>query len=194
VRGEIVARNYAQALFALGDREHELEAFGAALSEVAALLEEHADVRSFLETPRIATAEKKRVLRESLEGRIPGLVLNFILLVLDKRRQRLLPGMAQAYRDLLDERLGRAHVDVHVARSLTDDEVERIRSRLSSILEKDAIPHIRIRPELIGGIAFRSGDMIFDGSVRRRLQSMRRRLMAADVSMDPDLSTDQGQR
>jgi len=194
VRGETVARNYAQALFALGDREQELEAFGAALSEVAALLEEHSEVRSFLETPRIATADKKRVLRESLEGRIPGLVLNFILLVLDKRRQRLLPGMAQAYRDLLDERLGRAHVDVHVARSLTDDEVEGIRSRLSSILEKDAIPHIRIRPELIGGIAFRSGDMIFDGSVRRRLQSMRRRLMAADVSMDPDLSTDQGQR
>lgn len=194
MRGEIVARNYAQALFDLGDRENQLEPFGEALNEVAALMDEHPDVQRFLETPRIGTADKKRVLRESFEGRIPGLVLNFLLLVLDKRRQRLLPGMAQAYRDLLDERLGRAHVDVQVARSLTDGEVEGIRSRLSSILEKDAIPHIRIRPELIGGIAFRSGDMIFDGSVRRRLQSMRRRLMSADVSMDPDLSTDQGQR
>ncbi len=194
MRGETIARNYAEALFALADREEQLEAFGQALDSVAGLLDESRDARVFLETPRIETTEKKRVLREAFQDRVPPLVINFILLVLDKRRQRLIPEMARAYRDLLDERMGRAHVEVQVSRDLSDEELEGVRERLSALLQKDAIPHVRIRPELIGGIIFRSGDTIFDGSVRRRLQGMRRRLMAADVSAGADLSTDQGQR
>ena len=181
MQGEIVARNYASALFDLGARDDRLEDFGEALERFARLLEELPELRLFLETPRIDRSEKQRVLRESLDGKIPTPVLNFILLVIDRRRQRLLGGMNREYQTLLDDRLGRAHVEVTVARALTDEGLEEVRQELSRILDKEVIPHVRVKPEVLGGIIFRSGDTVYDGSVRRRLEQLKRQLLAADV-------------
>lgn len=184
MRGETIARNYAEALFDLAQREESLEAYGEALDQVAALLDETPELRLFLQTPRVEAAEKKKVFRTALEGRIPDHVLHFLLVVIDRRRQRLVAEMATAYRELVDEHLGRTQVDVSVARPLGDEEGDFVQNRLSSILGKEAIPHVRVRPELLGGIVFRSGDTIFDGSVRRQLQRIRRQLMTADVSTE----------
>lgn len=184
MRGETIARNYAEALFEVAAREDELEEYGKALEAVAGLLDEAPQLRLFLETPRVEAADKKAVLREALSERIPGHVLNFLLVVVDRRRQRLIRKMAREYWELLDQHAGRAHVEVSVARPMGDEETAQVRERLSSILGKEAIPHVRVKPELIGGIAFRSGDTIFDGSVRRRLQTMRRQLLTTDVSTE----------
>ncbi|TVR62832.1 MAG: ATP synthase F1 subunit delta [Gemmatimonadales bacterium] len=185
MRGETIARNYAEALFELGRRHEALQEFGDGLEVVADILDENRDLGLFLETPRIQADEKKRVLREAFEGRVPPLLVNFLLLVVDKRRQRYLSEMATAYQHLLDTHMGRTRVDVQVAREVSDEEATEIGRRLSDLLEMDAITRIRVRPELIGGILFRSGDTIFDGSVRRRLQRMRRSLMTADVGPEP---------
>jgi F-type H+-transporting ATPase subunit delta len=182
MRGETVARSYASALFALGERDAVLESYGAALQELAGLYEELPDFRSLLDTPRITPEAKKDLLRQTLEGRVPSHLLNFMFVLLDKRRHRLLPDIAKEYRALLDAALGRAHVEVQVARDLGDEEQAQLQAQLSRILGKEAIPHVRVRPELLGGVVFRSGDMIFDGSVRRRLQRMRRQLMTTEVS------------
>ncbi len=184
MRGETVARRYAEALFELAERKGELEAFGEGFAEVAQLVDELPDFRLFLETPRVELSEKRKVLREAFGGRVPGPVLNLVLLVLDKRRQRLLREMNREYQLLLDAHLGRAHVEVSVARPLDDETLAAVRARLSEILDRDVVPYLRVKPELVGGIVFRSGDVIFDGSVRRRLQRMKRQLLAADVSTD----------
>jgi F-type H+-transporting ATPase subunit delta len=181
VRGKTIARPFAAALFELADQEGQLEDWGAALGGVVGLLDEEEGIRHFLETPQVETGEKKKVLREALEGRVPTQVLHFLLMVVDRRRQRFLGAMAEEYRRLLDERLGRAHVEVSVARELDDAEVDELRRRLSGILGKEAVPHVQVRPELMGGIVFKSEDMIYDGSIRRRLERMKQRLLAADV-------------
>jgi F-type H+-transporting ATPase subunit delta len=181
VGGEVVARNYASALFDLGARDGRLEELGSGLETVARLQEELPSFRLFLETPGIDRREKKKVLREAFGGRIPDPVLNFLLLVLDKRRQRLLVQMNREYQGFLDEHFGRAHVEVSVARALDEGAIAAVRERLSGILGKDVIPHVRVRPELLGGIVFRTGDVVYDGSLRRRLEQMKRRLLAAEV-------------
>lgn len=182
MQGEIVARNYAEALFELGEKHGRLEEFGAGLAEIARVLDEVPEFRLFLDTPRVEKEEKKRVLRERLEGRVPDLVLNFVLLTVDRRRQRLLRQMNREYRALLDEKLGRAHVEVTLAHEPDARTLEAVTARLSSVLGKQVVPHVRVNPELLGGVVFRSGDTVFDGSVRRRLEQMKRRLLAAEVS------------
>jgi len=185
VRGETIARNYASALFELGVREGRESEYAEGLGTVVALLDELPAFRAILDTPRIDNGQKKKVLADALEGRVAPHVTNFLFLVVDKRRQRLLPEIASEYRALLDSRLGRTQVEIQVARPLGDEEKAELSSELSRILGKEAIPHVRVRPELIGGLIFRSGDTIFDGSVRRRLQRMRRQLLTTDVSTDP---------
>jgi len=181
VRGGVVARNYASALFDLAVRDGREEEFGEALGVVASLVEEVPGFALFLEVPGIARREKKRVLQEAFKAHVPGPVLNFILLVLDRGRQRQLGGISSEYRTLLDAYLGREHVDVTVARELDESGMEAVRERLSEVLGRSVIPHVSVDPAVMGGIVFRSGDVVYDGSVRRRLDQIKRRLLTADV-------------
>lgn len=182
MRESTVARSYAEALFALGERQGQVEPFGKALDLVAAILESESRLRLFLETPKVEPAEKKRVLKETLGGQLPPLVLNFLLVVLDKRRQRVLPLMAREYRALLDESLGRLHAEVTLARE-PDEKMEReIAGELSQKLGKTVIPSISVDPNILGGIIVRYGDHVLDGSLRRRLVTLRRRLLDAELS------------
>lgn len=177
MRDETVARSYAETLFELARKSDALEAYGRAIDVVARLLDENPRFRLFLETPRIGADEKKAAVREAFADHVPRHVLNFILVAIDKRRQRLLREIAREYRLLLDQHMGREHVDVTVARPVDEATADLIGERLSRVLGKQAIPRIVVKPEIIGGVLVRTGDRIFDGSVRRQLDDMRRRLL-----------------
>jgi len=181
VRDETVARNYAEALFELAERHEGVEAYGEGVEVVALLLEENDDFRRFLETPRIAVAEKKRVVRDVLGKVLPEKLVNFVLITLDKRRQRLLRAIAREYANLMDQHFNRVHVEVTLARALDEPSIEEIQRGLTAALGQTAIPHVRVRPGILGGAIFRTGDTIYDGSLRRKLDGMRRRLLKADL-------------
>ena len=181
MRDETVARSYAETLFELAQRHEGVEAFGAGIEMVARLLDDDSQFRLFLETPRIADADKKAVLQTAFGDALPKNLLNFLLITIDKRRQRLLREIALQYHALVDEDLGREHVEVTVARSVDDDTQEMIAKRVSAMLGKEAIPHVRVDPGILGGIIVRTGDTIYDGSVKRRLEGMRRTLMKAPL-------------
>ncbi len=181
MRDETVARSYAETLFELAERNEGHEAFGAAIGRVAAVLDENPRAKLFLETPRIGASDKKAVIRKALEGEVPANFLNFMLILVDKRRQRLVTEIAREYFELVDEHLGRINVEVTLARRADEEAVDEIGRRLSDLLGKTAIPHVRVKPEILGGIVVKAGDTVYDGSVRRRLASMRRKLLTASL-------------
>jgi F-type H+-transporting ATPase subunit delta len=108
--------------------------------------------------------------------------VNFVLITLDKRRQRLLRAIAREYRGLMDVHFNRVHVEVTLARVMDEQSVQEMQERLTAALGKTAIPHVRIKPAILGGAIFRTSDTIYDGSLRRRLDGMRRRLLKTDLS------------
>lgn len=177
-----VARSYAAALYELGRRTDAHEAFARALASVNALVDADPRIRDFLRSPMIPVAEKKRVLREGFTGRLPGLFLNFLMVVLDKRRQRLLHGIAGEYDRMLDEHFGRLNVAVTLAREPDGATLAAITERLSKMLGKAVIAHVRVDPEILGGIIVRYGDHVMDGSLRRRLLQLRGQMLAAPLS------------
>jgi F-type H+-transporting ATPase subunit delta len=181
VRDETVSKNYAETLFALGQKHGALADYGAALDTVARLVDEDAKFRVFLETPRIEDSERKAVVKRALGGKLPQNVVNFVLVTIDKRRQRLLREISRQYNQLLDAHLNREHVEVTLARDADDATQKMIASKLSGVLGKEAIPHFRVKPEIIGGLIVRTSNTIYDGSVRRRLDGMRRKLLHAEV-------------
>lgn len=181
MRDETVARNYAEALFDLARRHEGLEVFGEAIATVAGLVDEDPKLRQFLETPRIDAEDKKEALKKALAGRVPPMLVNFLLVVIDKRRQRLISTIATEFAGLVDEHESRAHVEVTVAQPLDDATTAALDERLSRLLGKTAVSHVRVDPSILGGVVVRAGDTIYDGSLRRRLSLMRRQLMTASL-------------
>jgi F-type H+-transporting ATPase subunit delta len=182
LRDETVARNYAATLFELAQRNEGLERYQEGIETVARLLDENAELRLFVETPRIAAADKKKVLRKALDGVLPKPLVNFLMVVLDKRRQRLLREIAREYHDLVDQHFNRVHAEVTVARPLDEQALRVVAERLTALLGRTAIPHVRVKPEILGGIVVRTGDTIYDGSLKSRLEGMRRQLLGAALT------------
>lgn len=177
-----IARSYATALFELAERKQEVESISRAFASVNAMLASNRRIGEFLSSPKIEVDAKKRVLRTTFEGRVPPIFLNFLLVVLDKRRQRLLREIAREYDLLMDEKLGRVNVQVTLAHQPDAAEMKDITAKLSGLTGRAAVPHVHVDPAIIGGIIVRYGDRLLDGSLRRQLISLRGRLMQAEIA------------
>jgi F-type H+-transporting ATPase subunit delta len=172
-----VARNYADTLYSLAEREGEQEEWLTMLGEIGSLYRESASFRAFLHTPRVAPAEKKQLLRSVLGDRYPEPFVRFLQVVLDKRRQGLLPLMEEAYREILNERTGRVHASVTLPFEADASFRAELEKALTGVLEGEVSADFRTDEEIIGGLVVRVKDRVLDGSVRRRLQLMRRALL-----------------
>lgn len=184
MRSQIIARNYAETLLSLAERHggaEGLEAFGQAADTLAALVQGDPRMRQFLETPRVSPDQKKQALQQALAGRAPEMFIRFVLVLTDKRRQALLPEIAAAYRELVDERMGRVRVHVTISHAPDAALQAEIGNTLADRLGKTVIPTFTVDPDLLGGMVVRVGDQILDGSVRTRAAQLRRRLLAADL-------------
>lgn len=181
MRESTIARSYAEALFTLAERAGRHEAFTGAFDLLEGLYAADPRLRLFLASPRIEAAAKKKVLQTALKGRVPDAFLNFLMVVIGKRRQRILPAMGQEYRSMLDERMGVLHVKVSLAHEADERAEREIATALTRMLGKRVIPQIGVEPALLGGIVVRYGDRILDASLRRRLAHLRARLLEATL-------------
>ena len=172
-----IARNYADTLFALAEREGAEQDWLVMLGEIASIYRDNSAFRSFLHTPRIDPEEKKRMLRSVLEDRYPEPFVTFLMVVLDKRRQGLLPLMEEAYREILNERTGRVHASVTLPFEPDAEFRSELETALSGFLDREVAADFRTDEKIIGGLVVRVKDRVLDGSVRRGLQLMRRALL-----------------
>jgi F-type H+-transporting ATPase subunit delta len=168
-----VARNYAATLFELAEREDSVERYGRLIAQVSALYEAEPAFQRFLETPRIALTEKKEVLRRTFEDEVPKLFLRFLMVLLDRRRQRVLSGIARAYQDSLDERAGRLRTAVTLPFEPDDALKAHIVGALEHRFGKQVVSEFRLDPAILGGLIVRVGDQLMDASLRRQLERLK---------------------
>lgn len=174
-----VVGNYADALLTLAVREDAVPEYTRWIDEIAAFHRNEPSFRRFLETPRVGLEEKKAALVEALGEEAPRNFVRFLQVVLDKRRQGLLGEMGQAFHDLLDEREGRVHATVTLARDPDDELRNLIETGLEETTGRDVVSHFRTDEDIVGGIVVRVGDTVMDGSLRRRLSDLKKELLAS---------------
>ncbi len=177
MRDSTIARNYAETLIALARKAEDLRGWGGMITAVADAMQENATLRLFLESPRVAESKKSEVLGAALQDRMPRLMVRFLQALVRNRRQMLIPDIAREYLDLVDAEEGRIHARVTVARAADDSESAMIKDQLSRLFAKDVVPHFTVDESIMGGLIVHVGDTVLDGSVRKRLATLRRRMM-----------------
>jgi F-type H+-transporting ATPase subunit delta len=169
-----VARNYAEALFSVS------ASFGELLDAVAGAIAADTRIAAVLESPRVSKGAKARILERALQGEAPAEFVRFLQAVVRRGRQGLLGEIAQEYLILLDKQLNRVHAGVTLAQE-SDPRTEReIVERLTKVLGREVRAYFRTDRNIVGGVVVRVGDRIFDGSVRRRLMALKRRMLSGE--------------
>ncbi|MDX1623409.1 MAG: ATP synthase F1 subunit delta, partial [Gemmatimonadota bacterium] len=143
------------------------------------LLESEERFRVFLHAPQIPAEEKRSVIEASLGEGFHPLAVRFLYLVIDKHREAFLEEIVRAWRELLDERENRQSALVTTATPVDASMLRRIRGALEKTTGKTIDLEQAVDPDLLGGVVIKTGDTVIDGSVRARLERMRRRLKVA---------------
>ena len=181
-----IARRYSAALFALAEEAGPIEKTVSELDTFVAALREDADVAEFFASPVLDRVEKTKMLTAALGARMSELTLNFLILLIRKRRENLVELVAQQMHELLDEQMGREPAEIATPVPLSPHELAELAKRLSTVYKKTIIPRPRVEPALLGGLVVQVGDRYVDASVSGKLEELRRHLLAsADVWRPP---------
>lgn len=177
MRDESIARNYSEALLALARKANAATEWGALINAVASAVASDVMLRRFLAAPQISGEQKIAVIGKALGDKAPAMFVRFLQKLVTNRRQTLIPEIATEYGNLLDAAEGRVHARVTVARAASDADTAAIAAALSKALKKDVVPHVAVDERILGGVIVKFGDTVMDGSVRKRLETLRNRMV-----------------
>lgn len=137
------------------------------------------ELRNILLSPAVSSARKRAVVARFAETMpLSRLVRNFVYVLIDHRRIRILDEVRAAFEFIVDERLGLVRADVKSAAPLADPQKNALQAELSRLTGKQVKCDYSVDPDLLGGVTARIGSTIYDGSVRAQLNSLRQRLVA----------------
>jgi len=179
-----LARRYAQALFLSSQEKNLLDEVEAELKMVVESIETSEELSRIINRDTIAPERKKDLLVKLFEGKISQQTMNFLKLVLDKRREKYLQEMLVEYIALADTARKMLEAEVKSAVELSQQQQDHIRKGLSAFTGKDVRLKIEVDPSLLGGIQVKIGDKVYDGSARQQLQSLRERLESIHFEED----------
>jgi F-type H+-transporting ATPase subunit delta len=181
-RRETAARRYAEAAFQIGRTDDTLDAWEGDLARIEALLE-HPELRRMIEHPVVPYAAKERLLRsvavDSAAGESVGAeALSLVLLMIRRGRPRAVERMTARFAELLRVERGIVLAEVRTALQLEPEQRAAVSERLVQLTGEQVELNEVVDESLIGGIAVRIGDRLYDASVRNRLERLRVRLTA----------------
>ena len=177
MRPTTIARNYAEALFELGEQSGRTTEYAQLIDAVAGAIEMAPEVQVLLISPRVPKAAKSRLLAAALPN-APKEFVRFLQAVVQRGRQGLFREIAQEYATLVDVKFNRVRAGVTLAREPDEALRETIRKALTESFGKEVLPSFTADPAILGGTIVRVGERIYDGSVRRRMARLRRQLLS----------------
>jgi F-type H+-transporting ATPase subunit delta len=165
-----VAEPYAQALMSVAQAQGLVDEFGNNFREIEALLTESADLREFIANPVIKPEDKKNVIKRVMGDTNPYL-LNFLLLLVDKRRIAFLAEVAAQYLNLLRKLKQTVLAEVISAKELSDEQKQSVIEKVKGMTNaSDLELKTTIDPSLLGGLIIKVGSQVLDASVRGQLR------------------------
>jgi F-type H+-transporting ATPase subunit delta len=164
---------YAQGIFEMARAEGHLEDVEDELLAVARALETASELRSSLTDPQLPLEKKQGIIDGLLGGRASSLTVGVIQLLVSQNRASDLPAIATAVAAAAAASRDKELAEVRSAVPLDDDTVERIAAALGRATGRTVEVKVVVDPDLIGGVVARVGDTVIDGSIAKRLDSLR---------------------
>jgi F-type H+-transporting ATPase subunit delta len=166
-----IARPYAKAAFRQAQASSQLDRWSTLLDRAAAAVADKR-VAALIGNPRVTPAQLADLVMAVAGETLSDEERNFVRVLADNRRLRILPDIARLFQAMKDEAEGTVDVTVTSAAAMPDAGREQIAAALARRFGRKVRIHTEVDPSLIGGAVLRAGDLVIDGSIKSRLERM----------------------
>lgn len=174
MNSNIISSRYARSLMDLAIEQNSMEKIGSDMTLIKKVCGENMILNAVMRNPNINIGSKKGIVRDLFANEIDKLTLNFIILLIEKRRIVFLKEIASEFKNLYNKQKGIKVATIYVARSIDTDAKDRI----IHLLEKEFSCKIeldeRIDTKVIGGFKIVIDDKIYDASISNQLQLLKK--------------------
>ncbi|MCD6435810.1 MAG: F0F1 ATP synthase subunit delta [Clostridiales bacterium] len=178
---KLVAKTYSQALFEFALESDSLNSINEEFEFVVNSFKTYNEFFELFKSPKISIEDRKRIIREVFQEKISTGMLNFILIILDKRRSSEIINIDYEFKKLFDKHFGIAKAYVKSVKELDENEKSELVKKLSELTGKEIHLKTSIDPEMIGGVYIKIGDKVIDGSIRNKLNEIKEELKQIKV-------------
>ena len=177
-----VARRYAEAFFSIAREADKVDDYQAELGSIVQSIKETEGLGEYFAHPLAPAKEKKELANKLFAQVVSPMTLNFLLLVIDKKRETYLELIHQEYEDMADDSRNIKKAELISAMPVSDQDVQILADNLSRSTGKTIKLDLSVDPTMIGGLKIRVGDKIIDASVAKKLEMLKKNLTAAKIS------------
>lgn len=172
---------YAKAFFALAKDKGLTQELRKDAGLISSVCESSSDFKLLLESPVIKTSQKSEAIRRIFESSIHALSINFLLLIVENKRENYLPGIFRYLEDLYRHEEGIKSAVLTSAQPLNELLVNQIRQILEKEFKSKVELSQKVDEKLIGGFVLRVEDKQFDASLSTQLKKIREQLLHTEL-------------
>jgi F-type H+-transporting ATPase subunit delta len=172
---EDIAQVYARSLFEVAKEHDVLDRIHDELREFAEALESDRTLQVFLFSPYFSSEEKRDGVRKIVSDADERTV-NFLSLLAERHRMPALFRIRREFDALWADEHKLLPVTVTSAVELDEGLAEEIGKRIQDQTGRRVELSSNVDPDVLGGLMVRVGNMVLDGTVRNRLERLRKQV------------------
>lgn len=175
MRNTRLATRYARSLITLAKEQNALEVILDDMKYLHELCAQSHDFTLMLRSPIIKSDKKMVIVNAVLKDQLNPLSKGFLELLIKKGREFFLPEMTEAFIAQYKELKHIHEVRLTTAVQINEDLYQSIKDKVAASLNDGSVDlKLKIDEDLIGGFVLEAGDKLFDASIRRDLNDIRK--------------------
>ena len=171
-----LASKYAAAIFEIAKDEKNLDGYDKDLAKVRADIFDIPEAVKFFQNPLVPQQAKKDLIKRAVGNEISATVMNFLMLLVDKKRIGVFNEIYDLFTNLKNREQGVLIADVTGAFPLSKKQQDALTKKLAALTGRK----VKIRPHkdvsILGGLIVKIGDKRIDGSAAGRLRALKNSL------------------
>ena len=169
-------KKYAQAVVIVADKTDQLSDTIQCFDILLNIYRSSPEFRLFLQSRRISPAEKLKILKKVFMDILSGLELELLHHLLEVGHIHLLEAVIKRFNFIAETAKTSLKVSISTAEQINPEELSEIVRNIEQKLGKKVDADVLVDPEILGGVKFRIGNTIVDGSIATRLRKLERSL------------------
>jgi F-type H+-transporting ATPase subunit delta len=162
------ATPYAEALLLNGDSKVEND-----MIKILEVFNEIELLEDYFASPKVDTPTKKNFIKKIFEKQISTYSLNFLLLLIDRRRINILSPIVEKYLELRNNECNEVKFEITSVVPLNAEQETNLTDALKNLSGADDVKlTVKQDPTILGGLLIQNGSQFIDLSINGELRSI----------------------